>query len=78
MTLRIVPETLIGAMWFQCARALTLNPSFRACRNCGKWFELSPDTRRKQSIYCSDRCKVAAYRAKKATTKSVLVSPDAT
>jgi hypothetical protein len=66
MTLRIVPETLIGAMWFQCARVLTLNPVFRACKQCGRWFELGPDTRRKQSIYCSDRCKVAAYRAKKA------------
>ncbi len=65
MTMRIVPETLIGAMWFQCARVLTLNPVFRSCLHCQKWFELSPDTRRRQAIYCSDRCKVAAYRAKK-------------
>jgi len=68
MTLRIVPETLIGAMWFQCARVLALNPLFRACKHCGKWFELSPDTRRKQAIYCSARCKVAAYRAKKSAS----------
>jgi hypothetical protein len=65
MTIRIVPETLIGAMWFQCARVLTLDPAFRECKHCGKWFELSPDTRRKQAIYCSDRCKVAAYRERK-------------
>ena len=75
MTLRIVPETLIGAMWFQCARVLTLNPTFRACKHCAKWFELSPDTRRKQAIYCSDRCKVAAYRAKKAATGVAPVTP---
>lgn len=65
MTIRVVPETLIGAIWFQCARVLALNPTFRSCAHCGKWFELSPDTRRRQSIYCSNRCKVAAYRAKK-------------
>lgn len=65
MTLRVVPETLLGAMWFQCARVLTINPTFRTCKHCEKWFELSPDTRRKQAIYCSDRCKVAAYRARK-------------
>lgn len=70
MTVRIVPETLIGAIWFQCARVLTLNPVFRACKHCGKWFELSPDTRRKQAIYCSDRCKVAAYRAKKSGSRA--------
>lgn len=75
MTLRIVPETLIGAMWFQCARVLTLNPTFRACNHCGKWFELSPDTRRRQAIYCSDRCKVAAYRAKKRAPKTAADIP---
>jgi hypothetical protein len=66
MTLRIVPETLLAALWFQCARVLTLNPTFRACMDCGKWFELLPDKRRKQAIYCTDRCKVAAYRHRKA------------
>jgi len=50
MTLRIVPETLLAALWFQCARVLTLNPTFRACMNCGKWFELLPDKRRKQAF----------------------------
>lgn len=75
MTLRIVPATLIGAMWFQCARVLTLNPTFRACRHCREWFELSPDKRRKQSIYCSDRCKVAAYRAKKAAAQLASTGP---
>lgn len=69
MTVRIVPDTLIGAMWFQCARVLALNPTFRSCKHCSKWFELSPDTRRKQAIYCTDRCKVAAYRAKVAATR---------
>lgn len=66
MMLRVVPDNLLGAMWLQCARALTDNPVFKECEHCGKWFELSPDNRRKQSKYCSDRCKVAAYRVRKA------------
>ena|ERR1700683_2469930 len=62
MSLRMVPGNLLAAMWLQCARVLTLNPTFKDCEYCGKWFELSPDARRKQSKYCSGRCKVAAYR----------------
>jgi hypothetical protein len=63
--LHITPDTLLGAMWLQCARVLSENPTFKVCENCAKWFELSPDARRKHSKYCSDRCKVAAHRAKK-------------
>jgi hypothetical protein len=62
MRLHVTPDTLLGAMWLQCARVLSENPKFRTCENCGKWFELSPDLRRRHAIYCSPRCKVAAYR----------------
>jgi hypothetical protein len=66
MMLHIVPDSLLAAMWLQCARVLTDNPTFKACERCGKWFELSPVTRRKQSKYCSGSCKVAAHRARTA------------
>jgi hypothetical protein len=66
MRLHIVPDTLLAAMWLQCARVLTLNPTFRACERCGTWFELSADKKRKHTKYCSDRCKVSAYRNRKA------------
>jgi hypothetical protein len=68
MTLHVTPRSLLGAMWLQCARALTSNPTFRQCEHCGKWFEVSPDARRKNSKYCEGRCKVAAYRSR---TKAV-------
>jgi hypothetical protein len=70
MMVHIVPDNLLAAMWLQCARVLTDNPSFRACENCGKWFELSSDARRSDTKYCSDKCKVAAYRTKKRKAKS--------
>jgi len=64
MVLRVCPSNLLAAMWLQCARVLTLNPTFKACEHCGKWFELSAEQRRRRSKYCSGRCKVAHYRAK--------------
>lgn len=63
--IHIVPRSLLAAIWLQCARVLTVNPTFRACENCGKWFESSADTKRKQTKYCSDSCKVAASRSRR-------------
>jgi len=71
MMLHIVPDTLLAAMWLQCARVLTENPTFKACDNCGKWFEVSADARRRGTMYCDARCKVAAYRIKKKATSNV-------
>jgi hypothetical protein len=62
MRLHLVPDTLLAAMWLQCARVLTENVTFSDCQHCGKWFEVSPDQRRRNTKYCTDRCKVAAYR----------------
>jgi hypothetical protein len=77
MVLHIVPHNLLGAMWLQCARVLTENTSFRQCEQCLKWFEISADQRRKQSKYCSDRCKVSAYRARKAKQVAEANDPEA-
>jgi hypothetical protein len=65
MRLHLVPDTLLAAMWLQCSRVLTENVTFRACEQCLKWFEVSPDQRRRNTKYCTDRCKVAAYRVRK-------------
>jgi hypothetical protein len=65
MALHLAPRTLLAAMWFQCARVLALNPTFKQCEHCGEWFERSADGKRRQAKYCSDRCRVARYRARK-------------
>jgi hypothetical protein len=70
MGVHIVPRSLLAAMWFQCANALTGGLHFRNCAHCGRSYEVSPEARRKQSIYCSDRCKVAAYRQRKKKQES--------
>ena len=61
----VVPCSLLAAMWLQCARVVTMHPVFKACQHCGSWFELSPDARRRQTKFCSDRCRVAAYRERR-------------
>ena len=63
--IQVVPQSLIGAIWLQCARVLTLNLSFRSCRHCGKTLEVSPEARRPNARYCNSGCKVAAFRERK-------------
>ncbi|MFN8058130.1 MAG: hypothetical protein U0Q12_03135 [Vicinamibacterales bacterium] len=73
--LHVVPRNLIGAMWYQCARSLTENSVFRSCAHCGTWFELSPVARRRNTLYCSPRCRVAAFRARRAASTDAFTSP---
>lgn len=63
-TLHLVPDTLLGAIELQAARVLADDPDFKQCERsgCGRWFELAANQRRRQSKYCSDRCRQAAYR----------------
>jgi hypothetical protein len=61
-------QSLIGALWLQCARAAEGDQVFRQCKvnSCRAWFLVSPlgGGRRRQAIYCSDRCKVRAFRTR--------------
>ncbi len=63
--LLVVPTSLIGALWLQFAMVVDEGRDFRRCAHCGKWFDISPDAARRDRIYCSHACRVAAYRARK-------------
>jgi hypothetical protein len=66
-SLHVVPASLLAALWLQCARVLTDNPTFRQCAHCQRWFEVSQDGRRQLAKYChGNACKMAAYRQRKA------------
>lgn len=69
--LHVVPFTLHGAMWLQLAQAATGDKEFRQCAQCRKWFELEPDVNRTSRVYCSDKCRSQAYRARKATAREL-------
>jgi hypothetical protein len=63
--LRLVPETLLGAMWLQFALAVSGGKAFRRCAACGEWFELSPKVGRKDKLFCSGACRTRSHRGRR-------------
>lgn len=57
-----VPDSLIAAMWLQTAEAVQEGREYRKCRQCNRRFEIHPETHRKNTYYCSDKCKQREYR----------------
>ena len=64
--MRIVPKTLLGAMWLQFARAVSGEVRYRPCKACGKWLTLSTedDGFRSDREFCTAACRQKDYRAK--------------
>jgi hypothetical protein len=63
--LRIVPESLISALWLQFAQAVTSKLSLQRCAVCTTWFAFGTGTgRRRSKQFCSDRCRKAAHRTR--------------
>src|SRR5439155_5955574 len=56
LALRLVPATLLGALWLQFAAAVDGGHDFRACRECGRWFRLDPATARTSREFCANAC----------------------
>lgn len=65
LSLQIVPKTLLTALWLQFARAIDTDKTYRRCKACSKWFEVSAGTSHTDRQFCSDACKSRDYRAKK-------------
>jgi hypothetical protein len=55
---------LLSAAWLQLAQAIAGNHTYRACKECGDWFEISSrsDGRTARRLFCSDACKSRDYR----------------
>jgi hypothetical protein len=64
---RIVPRNLLSAMWYQFLQAFTSSRKYRACKECGKWFEISTEATgfRINRLFCGDPCKSKDYRRRK-------------
>ncbi|MHB1424799.1 MAG: hypothetical protein ACYC3I_16635 [Gemmataceae bacterium] len=65
LNLHIVPKTLLAAMWLQLARAIDTDKTYRRCKACPRWFEVSAGNSRADRLFCSDACKSRDYRTKK-------------
>lgn len=60
--LRFTASTLASALWLQFADAVAYNRTYDRCQVCQKWFEVAPDAARSHRRFCSDACRVKAYR----------------
>jgi hypothetical protein len=76
LTLRLMPTNLLEAMWIQFGQAVESNKTFRQCRHCGVWFDLSPKAARVDKVFCTEACKARAYRRRlaKQETEQLLIN----
>lgn len=73
--LKLVPNSLIGAMWLQLAEEMTGSYRFKRCEGCDRWFKAGdltdPDSRRADARLCIDQsCKMRAKRRRPTTRVS--------
>ena len=61
----IRPPSLLHALWAQLALAIDGNVNLRACVQCRKWFTLEAGRGRSDKEYCSNACRMRAYRKRK-------------
>lgn len=67
LALQVIPTTLAGALWLQLAVSIDERREYRRCQMCQRWFEISPESKqRKSRLYCSNACRVRAYRERQA------------
>ncbi len=74
--LRIAPSSLLGALWFQLARAVAGNIEFKECRQrqCETWFEVDHSSTRSSREFCSESCRSRAYRDRTASAQRLHAS----
>jgi hypothetical protein len=63
--LYVNPKNLLGALWIQFSESIDSSTSSKRCAECGDWMLLAPGTSRSDREFCSDRCRVNAYRKRK-------------
>jgi hypothetical protein len=64
----IRPETLLDALWTQLAQAIDGSQSLRNCVVCKRLFTITSDHNKE---YCSNACRMRAYRKRKEGNKRV-------
>ncbi|MCH8863577.1 MAG: hypothetical protein IID51_13890 [Proteobacteria bacterium] len=59
------PRGLIGALWQQATLAIDGHVDFLQCRQCRDWFGISAEHARPEKLFCSNACRMRAYRKRK-------------
>lgn len=60
------PASLLDTLWIQFALAVAGNIEHRQCAVCTTWFEVATGSNRADKLFCSDACRMRAYRKRKA------------
>jgi hypothetical protein len=61
----IRPSSLNDALWAELLLAIDGKQNLRGCVQCRKWFTLEAGRGRSDKEYCSDACRMRAYRKRK-------------
>lgn len=69
--IRVGPTNLLGVMWLQLAQQFTGEKTYRKCSFCDTWFPIGAgdDSSKGTRLYCSDSCRLKAYRRRKKQSK---------
>jgi hypothetical protein len=59
-----VPDDLYAGVWLEFAEAYRQDKSYEPCPICETRFDVSPEGSRKSRVYCSDACRLRAYRGR--------------
>jgi hypothetical protein len=62
--LRTWPQTLHQALWLQAAAWIAEGKPFKCCQGCKQWFTVPHKAPRTRVGFCSDACRVRAFRDK--------------
>jgi hypothetical protein len=63
--LRLVPSSLVEAMYIQFLLALGGGKNYHRCLACDRWFELAPGVGRADKKACSVGCRVKIYQGRR-------------
>ena len=64
-SVHISPECLLDFLWLQFATAIAGGIRYQSCVECGAWFIVAPGRGREDKKFCSDACRMRAYRKRK-------------
>ncbi len=64
---RIICSSLRNYIDVQWGMSIAANVLHRHCAECPNWFSVHPSTSRPEKLYCSNACRMRAYRKRKGT-----------
>ena len=62
----IIASSLSSMLEVQWGMSVVADTSHRQCEECPTWFNVAPGSGRPEKQYCSDACRMRAYRKRKA------------